>query len=92
MSYSLPKFTMLNFRSQGDITLSESQRMNNSTGKQETFNDLSNDAGYAYKLMTPPCVAEWPHIGEGGNFMKSKFSNRKYVFFFFIFHLLCSIS
>jgi hypothetical protein len=74
MSYSLPKFTMLNFRSQGDITLSESQRMNNSTGKQETFNDLSNDAGYAYKLMTPPCVAEWPHIGEGGNFMKSKFS------------------
>ena len=25
-------------------------------------------------------------------FMKSKFSNRKYVFFFFLFHLICSIS
>lgn len=72
--YSLPKFTRLNFRTQGKITLSESQRMNNSTGKQETFNDLSNEAGYAYKMMSPPCEAEWPHLAEGGNFMKSKFS------------------
>lgn len=73
-SSSLPKFKMLNFRNQGAITLSESQRMNKSTGKQETFNDLSNEAGYAYKMMTPPCMAQWPHIAEGGNFMKSKFS------------------
>ena len=72
--YSLPRFSMLNFRTQGDITLSESQRMNKSTGKQETFQDLSNDAGYGYKLMTPPCECVWPHIAEGGNFMKSKFS------------------
>lgn len=72
--FSLPKFTMLNFRTQGAITLSESQRLNRTTNKQETFTDLSNAAGYAYKLMTPPCVAEWPHIAEGGNYMKSKFS------------------
>lgn len=65
---------MLNFRTQGDITLSESQRLNKSTNKQETFSDLNNSAGYAYKMITPPCEAVWPHIGDGGNFMKSKFS------------------
>ena len=70
----MTKFHMLNFRTQGEITLSESQRLNKRTGKQETFTDLSNNAGYAYKLMSPPCMVEWPHIGSGGNYLKSKFS------------------
>ena len=73
-TYSLPKFTMLNFRTQGDMKFVENQRMSKVTGKQETYYDFQNEAGYAYKLMTPPCASRYPHIGEGGNYNRSKFS------------------
>ena len=74
MAYSLPKFTMLNFRTQGEMKFSESQRLSKATGKQETFYDFQNEAGYGYKLMTPPCASMYPHIGEGGNYNRSKFA------------------
>lgn len=73
-SYPLPKFSMLNFRTQGDMKLSESQRLNKATGKQDTYFDFQNVAGYGYKLMTPPCESRYPHIAEGGNYNRSKFS------------------
>ena len=74
MSYALPKFTLLNFRTQGALKFAESQRLSNATGKQETFYDFQNEAGYGYKIMTPPCESLYPHIGEGGNYNRSKFA------------------
>lgn len=72
--YSLPKFTMLNFRTQGELKFVEKQRPSKVTGKQETYYDFQNDAGYSYKLMTPPCASRYPHVAEGGNYNRSKFS------------------
>ena len=73
-SYPLPKFSMLNFRTQGDMNFTESQRLNKATGKQDTFYDFQNEAGYNYKLMTPPCESRYPWLAEGGNYNKSKFA------------------
>jgi len=73
-TYPLPRFTMLNFRTQGDMKFVESQRLSKATGKQETFYDFQNEAGYAYKLMTPPCESRYPHIAEGGNYNRSKYA------------------
>lgn len=73
-NYPLPKFSMLNFRTQGDMKFTESQRLNKATGKQDTYFDFQNEAGYNYKLMTPPCESRYPHIGEGGNYNRSKFA------------------
>ena len=36
----MTKFHMLNFRTQGEITLSESQRLNKRTGKPEMIKSL----------------------------------------------------
>ena len=73
-NYPLPKFSMLNFRTQGDMKFAESQRLNKATGKQDTYFDFQNEAGYGYKLMTPPCESRYPHIAEGGNYNRSKFA------------------
>ena len=73
-TYPLPKFTLLNFRTQGDLKFVETQRLSKATGKQETFYDFQNEAGYGYKLMTPPCASRYPHIAEGGNYNRSKFA------------------
>lgn len=73
-TYPLPKFTMLNFRTQGEMKFVENQRLSKATGKQETFYDFQNQAGYGYKLMTPPCASRYPHIAEGGNYNRSKFA------------------
>ena len=71
---SLPKYEKLNWRTQGAVTLKKTSRLNKATGKQETFYDLNNPQSYSYRLMTPPCVARWPHIREGGNYNVSKFA------------------
>ncbi len=73
-NYPLPKFSMLNFRTQGAMKFTESQRMNKATGKQDTYFDFQNEAGYGYKIMTPPCESRYPHIAEGGNYNRSKFA------------------
>lgn len=74
MNFPLPKFSMLNFRTQGELKFSESQKLSKITGKQESFCDFKNEAGFSYKLMTPPCEARWPHIGTGGNYNRSPFA------------------
>ena len=67
---------MLNFRSQSVPKFLSSQRMSKVTGKQDTFYDIQNDAGYTFKMVTPPCNALFPHLGEGGN-NGGKFSQTK---------------
>ena len=67
---------MLNFRSQSAPKFMSSQRMSKVTGKQDTFYDIQNDAGYTFKMVTPPCNALFPHLGEGGN-NGGKFSQTK---------------
>ena len=67
---------MLNFRRQSAPKFNTSTRANPQTGKQETYHDIQNDAGYAYKVVTPPCEALFPHLREGGN-EGGKFSKTK---------------
>jgi len=67
-SYPMTKFNMLNFRKQSEGKFTSQQKQNPSTGKQETYYDVQNDAGYGFKVMTPPMNALFPHLGEGGNF------------------------
>jgi len=67
---------MLNFRSQSAAKFTSTQRLSKVTGKQETFYDIQNDAGYTFKMVTPPCNSLFPHLGEGGNF-GGKFSPTK---------------
>ena len=74
--YSLPNYAMLNFRSQSTPKFNSTQRLSKVTGKQETFYDVQNDAGYTFKMVTPPCNALFPHLSEGGNF-GGKFSQTK---------------
>lgn len=76
MSYSLPNYNMLNFRRQSAPKFNSSTRVNPINGKQETYHDVQNDAGYAYKVVTPPCEASYPHLKEGGN-EGGKFSKTK---------------
>ena len=76
MSYSLPNYNMLNFRRQSAPKFHSSTRANPINGKQETYHDVQNDAGYAYKVVTPPCEALFPHLKEGGN-EGGKFSKTK---------------
>lgn len=66
-SYTMTKFNMLNFRKQSAAKFTSQQKMNQTTGKQETMFDIQNDAGYGYKVVTPPCNALFPHLKEGGN-------------------------
>ena len=67
-TYPMTKFNMLNFRKQSAGKFTSQQKQNPSTGKQETYYDVQNDAGYGFKVMTPPMNALFPHLGEGGNF------------------------
>lgn len=76
MAYPLPRFNLLNFRRQPEPKFVTSTRANASTGKQETYHDIQNDAGYGYKVVTPPCEALFPHLREGGN-EGGKFSKTK---------------
>lgn len=64
----MTKFNMLDFRKQSEGKFTSQQKQNPSTGKQETYYDVQNDAGYGFKVMTPPMNALFPHLGEGGNF------------------------
>ena len=73
---SLPNYAMLNFRSQSAPKFMSTQRLSKVTGKQDTFYDIQNDAGYTFRMVTPPCNALFPHLGEGGNF-GGKFSQTK---------------
>lgn len=72
----MTNFAALDYRRQSAPLLSSSQRVNKATGKQETYNDIQNDAGYTFKMVTPPCNALFPHLKEGGNF-GGKFSQTK---------------
>lgn len=76
MSYALPNFNMLNFRRQTDPKFLTTMKLNKATGKQESYHEVQNEAGYAYKVVTPPCEALYPHLreggNEGGNFSKTK--------------------
>lgn len=76
--FPMTKFNVLNFRRQSAPKLTTSQRLNKRTNKQETFHDIQNDAGYSFKMVTPPCNALFPHLNEGGNF-GGKFSQTKEV-------------
>jgi hypothetical protein len=67
-TYKMTNFNALNFRKQGSAFFAEEKKQNPSTGKQETYYDIKNDAGYGFKVMTPPCNALFPHLGSGGNF------------------------
>lgn len=72
----MTNFAVLDFRRQSSPMFSSSQRANKSTGKQETYHDIKNDAGYSFKMVTPPCNALFPHLKEGGN-LGGKFSQTK---------------
>ena len=76
--FPMTKFNVLNFRRQSAPKLTTSQRLNKRTNKQDTFHDIQNDAGYSFKMVTPPCNALFPHLNEGGNF-GGKFSQTKEV-------------
>ena len=76
MSFPMTNFNMLNFRRQSAPKFTSSQRLNKSTNKQETYFDIQNDAGYGFKMITPPCNALFPHLGVGGN-EGGKFSKTK---------------
>lgn len=73
---SIPNYAVLDYRRQSAPMFTSSQRVNKSTGKQETYHDIKNDAGYSFKMVTPPCNALFPHLKEGGNF-GGKFSQTK---------------
>ena len=47
-----PNIQMLNFRRQSAVTLVAKQSLSRRTGKQETFYDLTNSAGYPAKYAT----------------------------------------
>ena len=64
------------FASQSAAKFTSTQRQSKVTGKQETFYDIQNDAGYTFKMVTPPCNSLFPHLGEGGNFGGKFFSNK----------------
>ena len=53
-TYPMTKFNMLNFRKQSEGKFTSQQKPNPSTGKQDTYYDVQNDAGYGFKVMTPP--------------------------------------
>ena len=74
--FPLTKFNMLHYQKQSPPKFVEATRISRRTGKQETYFDIQNDAGYGFKMMTPPCNALFPHLGEGGNF-GGKFSQTK---------------
>ena len=74
--FAITKFNMLNYQKQSEPKFVEATRISRRTGKQETYFDVQNDAGYGFKMMTPPCNALFPHLGEGGNF-GGKFSQTK---------------
>jgi len=78
MTYQFPmtKFNMLSYQKQSEPKFVEASRISRRTGKQETYFDIQNDAGYGFKMITPPCNALFPHLGEGGNF-GGKFSQTK---------------
>jgi hypothetical protein len=75
-TYPMTKFNMLNFRRQSEAKFVSTQRPNRETGKSETYYDIQNDAGYGFKVMTPPCNALFPHLSTGGN-EGGKFSKTK---------------
>jgi len=75
-SYPLPRFNLLNFRRVSNPKFSSSTRPSSKTGKQETYHNIENDAGYAFKVVTPPSEALFPHLAEGGN-EGGKFSKTK---------------
>jgi len=85
MSYPLTNFNMLHFRRQSAPKFTSQQKSNPSTGKQETYYDIQNDAGYGFKVITPPCNALFPHLGLGGN-EGGKFSKTKQTS-----HLTCQL-
>jgi len=72
-TFKMTPFNMLNFRKQTAGNFTSKQKKNPASGKQETYHEIQNDAGYAYKVLTPPCNALFPHLGEGGN-LGGKFS------------------
>ena len=74
----MTRFNVLNYRRQSAPKLTTSHRMNKRTNKQEAFHDIQNDAGYSFKMVTPPCNALFPHLNEGGN-LGGKFSQTKEV-------------
>ena len=74
--FPITKFSMLNYKKQSAPKFVEATRISRRTGKQENYFDIQNDAGYGFKMMTPPCNALFPHLGEGGNF-GGKFSQTK---------------
>ena len=67
-SYPMTPFNKLNWRTQSVGIFKSEQKPNPATGKPETRHKIKNDAGYDYKVMTPPCNALFPHLGSGGNF------------------------
>lgn len=67
MAYSLPRFDMLNFRKQSSPKFTSNTKKNPVSGKQETYHNIENEAGYAYKVVSPPCEARYAHLSEGGN-------------------------
>ena len=60
-------FNKLNFRTQSVPTFKSEQKTNPTTNKPETRYKIQNDAGYDFKVITPPCNALYPHLREGGN-------------------------
>lgn len=66
-SYPIANFFMMNFRKQTAAKFVANVRTNPETKKKETFYDIQNDAGYGYKVSTPPMEAQWPKLQEGGN-------------------------
>jgi len=61
-------FNKLNWRTQSVGTFKSEQKPNHITGKPEIRHKIHNDAGYDFKVMTPPCNALFPHLCSGGNF------------------------
>ena len=66
-SYGLPRFDMLDFRKQTSPKFVSTTKKNPVSGKQDTYHSIENEAGYAYKVVTPPCEARYAHLSEGGN-------------------------
>ena len=81
MAYPLPRFNMLNFRKQNAPKFLSTSKKNPVTQKQETYHSIENDAGYTYKVVTPPCEARYAHLSEGGNEggMYSKTKQTSYI-------------
>ena len=74
--FPMTPFSMLNYKKQSAPKFVEATRISRRTGKQENYFDIQNAAGYGFRMMTPPCNALFPHLGEGGNF-GGKFSQTK---------------